>query len=181
MVLTELPPAVYIKLDNCNREFLPPTVCQHHQQSGFDKDCARCRAFEGWVLIEPLPRTWSFVDPTTRMLLHVSRSGLSLMPAEASPLYSLQGATCDPGLIAHFQMPRRADDDITWLIVYVLLSRVRSLANLCSIGMTSQIRKIIEAGPPSMLAENFETLFRTKITRTITAAKSAKTSLGWPD
>ena len=178
MVLTELPSAVYIKLDKCNREFLPPTVCQHHQHSGFDKDCARCRAFEGWVLIEPLLRTWSFVDPTTRMLLHVSRSGLALMPAEASPLYSLQGATCDPGLIAHFQMPRRADDDINWLIVYALLSRVRSLANLRSIGITSQIRKIIEAGPPSMLAENFERLFRTKITNT-KAAVAAKCALGW--
>ena len=61
-------------------------------------------------------------------------------------------------------MPSRTDDDIKLLIVYVLLSRVRSLANLRSIGITSQIRKIIEAGPPSMLAENVERLFRTKIT-----------------
>ena len=94
------------------------------------------------------------------------------------PLYSLQGATCDPGLIAHFEMPNRTDDDIKWLIVYVLLSRVRSLANLRSIGMTSKIRKIIEAGPPIMLAENFERLFRTKITNTKAAAVAAKCALG---
>ena len=113
------------------------------------------------------------------MLLKVVRSQLPLMPAEACPLYSLQGATCDPGLIAHFEMPKRAHDDIKWLIVYVLLSRVRSLANLRSIGITSQIRKIIEAGPPSMLAENFERLFRTKITNTKAAAVAAKCALGW--
>ena len=95
------------------------------------------------------------------------------------PLYSLQGATCDPGLIAHFEMPKRADDDIKWLIVYVLPSRVRSLANLRSTGITSQIRKIIEAGPPNMLAENFERLFRTKITNTKAAAVAAKCALGW--
>ena len=37
-------------------------------------------------------------------------------------------------LIAHFIMPKRADDDIKWLIVYVMLSRVRSLESLRSIG-----------------------------------------------
>ena len=111
--------------------------------------------------------------------MKVVRSQLPLMPAEACPLYSLQGATCDPGLIAHFEMPKRADDDIKWLIVYVLLSRVRSLANLRSTGITSQIRKIIEAGPPNMLAENFERLFRTKITNTKAAAVAAKSALGW--
>ena len=157
----------------------PPLACQRHQQAGFAKDCEACRAFEGWALVEPISKTWSFTDPTTGMLLKVVRSQLPLMPAEACPLYSLQGATCDPGLIAHFEMPKRADDDIKWLIVYVLLSRVRSLANLRSIGMTSQIRKIIEAGPPSMLAENFERLFRTKITNTKTAAVAAKCALGW--
>ena len=179
MPLTELPSAVYVKLDKCNQEFLPPLVCQRHQQAGFAKDCEACRAFEGWVLVEPISKTWSFTDPTTGMLLKVVRSQLPLMPAEACPLYSLQGATCDPGLIAHFEMPNRTDDDIKWLIVYVLLSRVRSLANLRSIGITSQIRKIIEAGPPSMLAENFERLFRTKITNTKAAAMAAKSALGW--
>ena len=101
------------------------------------------------------------------------------MPADACPLYSLQGATCEPGLIAHFRMPRRADDDIKWLIIYVLLSRVRSLSNLRSIGLTRKIRTIIEGGPPTMLAENFDRLFRAKITSTKEAAAAAKASLGW--
>ena len=55
-------------------------------------------------------------------------------------------------------MPKRADDDIKWLIVYVMLSRVRSLSRLRSIGLAPKIRKIIEGGPPNMLAENFEIL-----------------------
>ena len=76
-------------------------------------------------------------------------------------------------------MPRRADDDIKWLIVYVMLSRVRSLSRLRTIGLTPQIRKIIEGGPPSMLAENFEKLFRKKIEDTSKAAKAARAALGW--
>ena len=101
------------------------------------------------------------------------------MPEAACPLYSLQGATCDPGLIAHFIMPKRADDDIKWLIVYVMLSRVRSLSCLRSIGLSPKIRKIIEGGPPSMLADNFENLFRKKIEDTTKAARAARAALGW--
>ena len=132
MRLEELPLGVYVKLDDCNREFLPPVVCEKHQQAGFCKDCKECRALEGWVLIEPMCRTWTFTDEATGATLTVARTQLPLMPAEACPLYSLQGATCDPGLIAHFTMPNRADSDIRWLIVYVLLSRVRSLSQLRS-------------------------------------------------
>ena len=101
------------------------------------------------------------------------------MPAEACPLYSLQGATCDPGLIAHFVMPRRADDDIKWLIVYVMLSRVRSLSSLKSTHLNNKIRDIIESGPPTMIAENFEKLFRNKIQLTHEAAVAAKAALNW--
>ena len=168
-----------MKLDKCNREFLPPLACEQHQQAGFCKECAACRAFEGWVLIEPICRSWTFTDPITGAALKVSRTQLPLMPEGACPLYSLQGATCDPGLIAHFTMPRRADDDVKWLIIYVLLSRVRSLSRLRSRGFTAKIRKIIEGGPPKMVAENFEKLFRQKITNTKEAALEAKAALGW--
>ena len=101
------------------------------------------------------------------------------MSEAACPLYALQGATCDPGLIAHFIMPKRADDDIKWLIVYVMLSRVRSLSRLRSIGLSPKIRKIIEGGPPSMLADNFEKLFSKKIEDTSKAARAARAALGW--
>jgi hypothetical protein len=76
-------------------------------------------------------------------------------------------------------MTQRADSDIKWLILYVLLSRVRSLARLRSVGLTSKIRQIIEGGPPAMLAENFEKLFRLKIKSTKKTAKAAVSALGW--
>ena len=41
MPLTELPSAVYVKLDTCNQEFLPPVVCPEHQQAGFGKNWRR--------------------------------------------------------------------------------------------------------------------------------------------
>ena len=101
------------------------------------------------------------------------------MPEAACPLYSLQGATCDPGLIAHFTMPRRADNDIRWLIVYAMLSRVRSLSRLRSVGLATKVRKIIEGGPPSMLAENYERLFHKKIEAINKAAQASRLALGW--
>ena len=179
MHLAELPTAVYVKLDNCDLEFMPPRICHQHQQCGFAQGCGSCQAFAGWVLIQPLTRTWTFSDPETGAQIKVARSQLPLMPAEACSLYALQGATCDPGLIAHFVMPRRADDDVKWLVVYVLLSRVRSLENLRSVGLTTKIREIIEGGPPDMLAENFERLFRNKIKETKEAAIAANKALGW--
>ena len=178
MVLEELPLAVYVKLDNCNREFLPAIKCQEHSKSGFCKHCPACGAFEGWVLVQPLCRQWTFTDPVTGFIFQVQRTQLPLMPEPACPLYSLQGATCDPW-IAHFIMPKRADDDIKWLIVYVMLSRVRSLSCLHSIGLTPKIRKIIEGGSPSMLGENVEKLFRETIEDTSKAAKAARAALGW--
>jgi hypothetical protein len=177
--LCEIPAGVYVKLDGCNREFLPPQICAEHQVVGFCKDCPRCRDFQGWVLVEPLCKPWSYTDPRSKATLQVSRTQLPLMPEAACPLYSLQGATCDPGLIAHFTMPKRADGDIKWLIVYVMLSRVRSLGQLRSVEMTEKIRTIIEGGPPEFLAENFDKLFRKKIDRTRRAAEAAKAALGW--
>ena len=120
-----------------------PIPCQEHRLVGYASQCQSCRLLAGWILIEPITRQWTFVDPDSNQSLSVKRSQLPIMPAEACPLYSLQGATCDPGLIAHFVMPRRADDDIKWLIVYVMLSRVRSLSSLKSTHLNDKIRDII--------------------------------------
>ena len=54
MVLEELPHGVHVKLDKCNREFLPALKCQQHAISGFCKDCPACQAFEGWKLVQPM-------------------------------------------------------------------------------------------------------------------------------
>ena len=69
------------------------------------------------------------------------------MPAQAVPLYSMQGITADPGLVAYWFFPQRCTDTIRWLIVYVVLSRARSLATLKSVNQAKQIRDIIEQGP----------------------------------
>ena len=62
-----------------------------------------------------------------------------------------------------------------WLIVYVLLSRVPSLAQLRSIGLDDKVRAIIEQGPPEELVANFRKLFDEKITETKSlAAEAAK-------
>ena len=71
MCLKELPRGVYVKLDNCKREFLPPVVCPEHQKAGFCKTCASCRAFQGWILVEPIARHWTFTDPLTGITFRV--------------------------------------------------------------------------------------------------------------
>ena len=99
-------------------------------------------------------------------------------------MYTLQGATTDPGMIAHFEMPKRADEDMKWLIIYVMLSRVRSLDALRTTGMSSKkaaarIRRIIEGGPPTMITEVFEKHFRETVNRTKKFAQEARVTLGW--
>ena len=68
--------------------------------------------------------------------------------------------------MAYWQAPRRATPQVRWLIVYVMLSRPRSLATLRSLGLGQHIRKIIEGGPPKELVESFEMLFSEKIEKT---------------
>ena len=85
------------------------------------------------------------------------------MPAPAMPLYSMQGTTADPGMVAYWFFPQRCSDTIKWLIVYVMLSRPRALACLRSVGLTSKVRDIIEQGPPEDLVSNFKKLFDGKI------------------
>ena len=43
------------------------------------------------VLVQPITRSWTCVDPVCGVTLHVQRTGLALMPETACPLYSLQG------------------------------------------------------------------------------------------
>ena len=79
----------------------------------------------------------------------VSRTQIPLMPAQAVPLYSMQGTTADPGLVAYWFFPQRCTDTIRWLIVYVMISRPRSPASLKSVNLTKQIRDIIEGVLPT--------------------------------
>ena len=51
---------------------------------------------------------------------------------------------------------------MVWLAIYVALSRVRKLANLRSVGLTTKIRRIIEEGPPESIPAQFEKYFAEK-------------------
>ena len=100
------------------------------------------------------------------------------MPALAVPLYSMQGTTADPGLEAYWCFPQRCTNTIRWLIVYVMISRPRSLATLKSVNLTQQIRDIIEQGPPNDLVANFDKLFHDYIEETRTLAREAARAHG---
>ena len=87
--------------------------------------------------------------------------------------------TAEPGLVAHWVLPARLDSEIKWLICYVILSRVPSLDQLISIGLTDKVREIIEGGPPPGVVQVLNTIFADKIEKTYAAAKAAKKKLGW--
>ena len=77
-------------------------------------------------------------------------------------------------------MPSRMDPEVKWLLVYVMLSRVRGLDCLVSSGLNDKIRNIIEQGPPEMLVGNFNKIFGDKIRKTRRDAREARKNLGWP-
>ena len=180
VLLDLLPVAVLLKLDFCKHVFLPLGPCS--RCSVFTEACADCkeerRKLEGVFALQPLPRTWKYVRPDGTFI-KVKRRQLPLAPAKVLSLYSMQGMTADPGLVAHWALPKRLPHDIKWLIVYVILSRVPSLKQLVSIGLTSKIRELIEGGPPEELVQTFSTLFEDKIEATTAAAKAARQRLGW--
>ena len=108
----------------------------------------------------------------------MQRTQFPLTPAPAMPLYSMQGTTADPGMVAYWFFPQRSSPTVKWLIVYVMLSRPRSLATLISVGLTDKVRAIIEQGPPEDLVATFHKLFDEKIKTTKTRATKAAQQYG---
>ena len=117
------------------------------------------------MAIRPMTYTFKhFYSPAEKAkYVMVARTQIPLMPAAALSLYSMQGTTADPGLVAYWFFPQRCTETIRWLIVYVMLSRPRSLATLKSVNLTRQIRDIIEKGPPEDFVANFDKFFSEKI------------------
>ena len=70
-------------------------------------------------------------------------------------------------------MPARMDPEVKWLLVYVMLSRVRGLDCLVSSGLNDK-------NSPEMLVGNFNKIFGEKIKATRMAAREARRKLGWP-
>ena len=181
-LLNSLPFAVLIKLHDCKHVFLPVQPCADCPT--FTATCPTCMAnqaaLEGVFAVEPIARKWKYDGTETEgKFINVKRCQVPLAPAKVLPLYSMQGMTATPGLVAHWVVPPRLSSDIKWLICYVTLSRVPSLEQLRSIGLSDKIRDIMESGPPEGVVQMFSTLFAQKIEDTRVAALEAKQHLGW--
>jgi hypothetical protein len=182
ILLQKLPLAVLVRLDECDHFFLPCEPCS--SCVSFNSCCPDClhnrEKLKGVFAVTPLQKPWKYDGQELQgQFINVSRRQLPLAPAKILPLYSMQGMTAEPGLVAHWVVPSRLDHDIKWLICYVILSRVPSLKQLVSIGLTDKIRKIMEGGPPQGIVQAFNTLFADKIKKTHADALEAKGRLGW--
>ena len=185
----EYPPTLYVQLDGVDHEFLPPIPCAEHtdlshidieHRSNIYQTCPHCQTFPGLIQVRPEKVTWYYNNDEEKYASSVDRLQLPILPEPTCPLYGLQGTTADPGLWAHWNMPARMDPEVKWLLVYVMLSRVRGLDCLVSSGLNDKIRDIIESGPPEMLVGNFKKIFGEKIIATRRAAREARNNLGWP-
>ena len=157
-----MPRATYAKIDDSDCEFLPPAPCVVHRSRDHAASCLNCtRAVQpGIFAVKPLSRTFKYYyDPLTPTKhSNTRRTQLPLMPALAMPLYSMQGTTAGPGIVAYC-FPQRCRPAVSWLVVHVMLSRPRSLATLKSVGLTEKVRELIEQGPPGQLVATFHKLF----------------------
>ena len=97
--------------------------------------------------------------------VRVRREQVPLTIATASTLYTLQGTTAEPGLIYYFNTPRRVSKVMKWIACYMALSRVRSLSTLRSVGLTSDVRDLLDLGPPDGFLTRFLKVFGDKISR----------------
>ena len=118
-------------------------------------------------------------EPARTLSVKARREQLCLVVSNASTLYTLQGTTCDLGLIYHWRFPARLDAQMRWLTVYMVLSRVPTLGQLRSIGLDGRVRDIIDKGPPTGMLTRFNELFGDKALATDKLAEEAMQELGW--
>ena len=107
------------------------------------------------------------------------RKGLPITIVTASTLYTLQGTTCEPGLIYHFKTPRRLTKALRWTSTYMALSRVRSLQSFQGIGINNEIRELINNGPPAGPLTRFLILFEAKARDTEMRIADVMRELHW--
>lgn len=157
VVLRYMPQAVYVRLDETDDneahvvDLIKPKACAEHVLQSPMRHCSKCIFYDNVVAVTPFKNTRasSLEIPIqdTIAKVKVKRTQIPLVTEKGSTLHVLHGNTCDPGLVFHWRFPRRLALGKKLLAVYVALSRVRALSKLRSIGMTTKIRKIIEAGP----------------------------------
>ena len=177
-----MPRAIWVEFDDLSWELIDPLPCAQHQIIGAHRDCTACRFFKGVVAITPVEAQWTFKEKTGPRLppinVDVRRVQFPLAPALPKTIYSLQGATCEPGLVCHLTLPKTLSDEARWLAYYVMLSRVRNLQSLHLLGKVS--RTILEQGPPKRLQKAMDSLFESKVPATEAACKAAREELHWP-
>ncbi len=118
---------------------------------------------------------------TRTLKVRARRQQVPLTIVTASTLYTLQGTTAAPGLIYYFRTPRRLSNVMKWISCYMALSRVQSLSNLRSVGITPGIRSLIDEGPPEGFLTRFFTVFQDKMAKTHDEVEAALLELGWTD
>ena len=139
----------------------------------------------GCIAVEPQLARRSFPvevqDPggNCAYTIQVQRRQLPMTIKTASTINTLQGVTTDPGLIFHWKFPRFFSEELRWLATYVALSRPPSLAQLISVGLPDDLRKIIEAGPPEGILSRFNDMFEEKEKATHIRAAEVMRELGW--
>ena len=111
--------------------------------------------------------------------IQVQRRQLPMTIKTASTIHTLQGVTADPGLIFHWKSPRFFSEELRWLATYVALSRPPSLAQLISVGLPDELRKIIEGGPPEGILSRFNDMFNEKEEATHIRAAEIMRELAW--
>ena len=94
----------------------------------------------------------------------------------------MQGAKAHPGLVAYWCFPDFCTETVKWRIVYVMLSRPRSLDTLRSVGLElheERILALIEGGAPEDLLQSFHDLLGERITATKQFARRAAERYGF--
>ena len=109
-----MPKAIYVKLDDCDLQLLPPARCPVHSEFTSSCSCCARAAQPGVMAITPLTRVFKhFYSPTDKTKhVMVARTQIPLMPAAAVSFYSMQGTTADPGLVAYWFFPQRCSDTL---------------------------------------------------------------------
>ena len=166
-VCGSMPLVTYVEIDGCDCHFVHPAPCFEYRSTGHNASCLICiiSVQPGTFALKPLSRRLKYYsDPRgPSNYMNVQRKQFPLMPANAMPLFSIQGTTAQPGMIAYWFFPRRCSQIVKWLIVYVMISRPRSLATLQSVGLTDKLHGIIGQSPPEALIATFHKLFDAKI------------------
>ena len=136
-------------------------------------------ASEAFFLEVDVPSLGAPDQKPKRIKVKAMRKQVPLVIQNASTLYTLQGATADPGLIFHWRFPALLSREMRWLTVYMALSRVRSLKQFRSIGLKDTVKALINDGPPEGMLARFTKMFEDKAAATDVAAEAAMAELGW--